>query len=232
MEEFKTTLMPWTHRKLSKSKQCCLQMLRKKALIDLFKCMGNACAFTTNDGMEMEYHLLGHDPPNEIESCTLSCAYCTTATTTPRGLVNHIRENHGPCRFQCLFCFYRALEAENVLYHQHYYHSASKDDVTTTIVELPRNERKPQTDYLIEMCTSFQSNHKLLTCAVCQTTHASISLFNEHVYLHRESTIKCPICPKRILKVDTLDHLNHHRTDDYKCLYCNTIFKTKVLINR
>uniref|UniRef100_A0AAG5DQN4 BED-type domain-containing protein n=1 Tax=Anopheles atroparvus TaxID=41427 RepID=A0AAG5DQN4_ANOAO len=230
-QDTNTTLKPWTHETSTKSNQCRLQMLRKKALIDLFKCMETSCAFTTNDGMEMEHHLLGHDPPKEVESCTLSCAYCTTATTTPRALVNHIRENHGQCRFQCLFCFYRALEAGNVLYHQHYHHSAVQN-VTSTIVELPSTERQPKTDYLIGMCTSFQSNHELLTCTVCHTTHASISLFKEHVYQHRESAIKCPICSIQILKEDALDHLNHHRTCFRKCLYCKTTCKSKLLMYR
>lgn len=114
------------------------EMLTKKKLCHLFKCMAVECSFTCNNENIFTQHIGLHEAQRRMKNhktwkniCIDSnyklrrvfnwqqCAYCCEVlTNTSVALSKHITLEHGHCIYQCAFCFYRAVSQSYVEIHQ------------------------------------------------------------------------------------------------------------------
>ncbi|XP_058170114.1 PR domain zinc finger protein 15-like [Anopheles ziemanni] len=213
-------LKPWMEGEHVKSNECRVKMLQSRSLVDLYKCMGTRCYFTTNESVMMVIHLYTHG----LQHDSLFCAYCSYCeTNNPESLVKHIEDVHTVGKYQCRFCFYRAFDAGNAVHHQ-YLHHKGFSNMKHTIITLHEDKTPPNIDYTNEAKSSSAKKRSYLECPVCHSTHVSISLFAAHVRTHGDSTTECPVC---LTTVDTRlvqAHLINHRMDHFECLYCTAVY--------
>lgn len=119
-----------------KDKEALNFMMSKNSLFSLYKCMGITCCFTTISSSNFLEHLNIHmDENDSIKDCFLNCAYCLDKFTGPTDLIEHYKNFHYNCTYQCNLCFYRAAEQQSVYDHQAYYHS--QDSRKREILECP-----------------------------------------------------------------------------------------------
>lgn len=119
----KDMLFPSIAMKL-KSMDAYAAMLTETKLIHFFKCMGYDCHYTTDSISLYSQHYLQHCnetskrnnsiPPYDYEKC----AYCYTYLNNWISMKTHLWEKHSPCRYQCVYCFYRAITPSYVQQHQ------------------------------------------------------------------------------------------------------------------
>lgn len=106
-----------------KDKRALELMMTTNALYSLFKCMGAKCCYTTNSFENFLQHLNAHKEGNYyIKDYFLHCPYCFYTSSGPINLVEHYKDKHNNCRFQCNLCFYRAAEKQSVYDHQSNFH--------------------------------------------------------------------------------------------------------------
>uniref|UniRef100_A0A182NDE2 C2H2-type domain-containing protein n=1 Tax=Anopheles dirus TaxID=7168 RepID=A0A182NDE2_9DIPT len=223
----KNVLKPWTKEVMRKSWEWCTPMLDTVSLYHLYKCMGKSCCFTTDDTSAMTVHLLEHEDTDGI----LTCAYCVSISARITDLIYHIKHNHGQCKYQCKFCFYRALDAANVLNHQQMYHS---DDgkLVKSILELPHHPEVVRGHYM-NSALGTKVRQKILKCTVCHEQYLAISSYIQHVQMaHQGSIIDCCWCLKTIRKMNLASHLLTHYIGTYECLYCDFACNIKLMMLR
>lgn len=125
-------------------------MLVPEKLIQIFKCAGRFCSFTTDSAEAALVHASTHQRIGGENA--LMCAYCDSDS---RGngidLITHVFKNHGFCHYTCGYCFYRAAASQLVRAHmirvhgvRHVHSVVYKNSVTVTTNEdkadvLPRN---------------------------------------------------------------------------------------------
>lgn len=98
-------------------------MLKTTKLIHLYKCMARDCRFSTDVLSIYHQHYLQHvnhaentmmPPPFDYQKC----AYCYMILEDWNQMKTHIDEKHAHCRYQCMYCFYRAIVPSYVQIHQ------------------------------------------------------------------------------------------------------------------
>ena len=94
-------IRPWLkksdHRKHLKN---CEEMLKNGfCLSSLYKCMGSACSYFTNNSELFIKHLFSHikHQTNDMNNF-LMCSYCEFKERNPKELVEHIKLTHGNSR--------------------------------------------------------------------------------------------------------------------------------------
>lgn len=90
-------------------------MLSEQGLVNLYKCPGKECQFTSNDEDEFQCHL-------EMGTChtkdrLLQCLYCGERHLTVWGAVAHLSQQHGSAVFQCPDCIFRSSRNLYVILH-------------------------------------------------------------------------------------------------------------------
>lgn len=125
-------IRPWLHPAKSthqKYDDMCDEMLKLECLSALFKCMSIGCCFYTSDVTLFKRHLALHlrYQASDFKNFSL-CSYCTFNGDNLCELVDHIMDEHGSDKYQCLYCFYRSYELQ-VGTHQNLYHSIKKSSV-------------------------------------------------------------------------------------------------------
>lgn len=98
-------------------------MLKASRLIHLYKCMVRDCRYTTDVLNQYHQHYLQHVSEAEKKKLTppfdcQNCAYCYTVLDDWNQMKLHIEEKHAHCRYQCIYCFYRAVAPSYVQIHQ------------------------------------------------------------------------------------------------------------------
>lgn len=220
-------LKPWTKEPMTKCWDWCSPMLDSESLKKLYKCMGSYCSFTTNDTDAMVVHLQNHEDLLEI----LRCAYCVLTFNQIGEMVAHIKIEHGQCRFQCSYCFYRSLDAANVLNHQKIYHTEERCAIKS-IIELPLHHEVVGVDYMNGAIRG-KVRQKLLKCTVCNQHFLAISSYIQHIKtVHHGTTVSCCWCQKKIMKDNAAAHLLTHYIGTYECLYCDYACNIKQMMQR
>lgn len=105
-----------------KSAEVYAAMLTEPKLAHFFKCMDCNCSYTTDSVTAYSQHYLQHEEASKQNS-TLShnyqkCAYCYTSLNDWASLKTHLWEKHSHCRYQCGYCFYRAVIPSYIQQHQ------------------------------------------------------------------------------------------------------------------
>lgn len=107
-----------------KSVEAYTAMLTETKLVHFFKCMGRDCHYTTDSMSLYSQHYQQHGSEaskrnNSVQSYDYEkCAYCYMSLNNWTSMQTHLWEKHGPCRYQCVYCFYRALTPSYVQQHQ------------------------------------------------------------------------------------------------------------------
>lgn len=149
-------------------------MLVPEKLIQIFKCAGRFCSFTTDSAEAALVHASTHQRIGGENA--LMCAYCDSDSKgNGIDLITHVFKNHGYCHYTCGYCFYRAAASQLVRAHmirvhgvQHAQSVVYQNSVTVTTNEdkadiLPRNLA---VQYYIcgEFDFSFEIYHIFLVC--------------------------------------------------------------------
>ncbi|XP_035898481.1 uncharacterized protein LOC118506003 isoform X2 [Anopheles stephensi] len=226
-QHIKNVLKPWTKEPMTKCWDWCSPMLDGESLTQLYKCMGSYCSFTTNDTCAMVVHLQNHEDLVDI----LRCAYCVATFPAINELIAHIKLVHGQCRYQCSYCFYRALDAANVFNHQKIYHSEDRS-AAKSIIELALHHEIVGVDYM-NAAVRGKVRQKLLKCTVCNQHFLAISYYIQHIKtVHQGTTVSCCWCQKKIMKDNAASHLLTHYIGTYECLYCDYACNIKQMMQR
>lgn len=98
-------------------------MLKSPKLSQFYKCMGRDCSFTTDSITLYCQHYAKHDGSTDKKKDNSSydfqkCAYCHTILHDWKEVQQHMEEKHEHCRYQCNYCFYRAITPSYVQIHQ------------------------------------------------------------------------------------------------------------------
>lgn len=125
-------------------------MLVPEKLIQIFKCAGRFCSFTTDSAEAALVHASTHQRIGGENA--LMCAYCDSdAKGNGIDLITHVFKNHAYCHYTCGYCFYRAAASQLVRAHmirvhgiQHAQSVVYQNSVSVTTNEdkadiLPRN---------------------------------------------------------------------------------------------
>lgn len=97
----------------------------------LYKCMHENCMFATDSEkdwqmhMQVHHQLIGyferHNLLDKLKRDKLirfrQCAYCDFQANTDQQYLIHIEEEHQRSIFQCMCCFYRTIEIDNMVLH-------------------------------------------------------------------------------------------------------------------
>lgn len=127
-----TAARPWI-------KDNCIRMV----LIDptsqfaFYKCMVEECYYATNSSELFQQHMEAHDQEIDYYTRLLDyetrenligfreCAYCGLKAEANAQLIEHMKNVHRRCIYQCPHCFYRCIEIDIMLLHLETYHPAS-----------------------------------------------------------------------------------------------------------
>lgn len=91
-------------------------MLVPEKLIQIFKCAGRFCSFTTDSAEAALVHASTHQRIGGENA--LMCAYCDSDTKgNAIDLITHVFKNHACCHYTCGHCFYRAAASQLVKAH-------------------------------------------------------------------------------------------------------------------
>lgn len=105
-----------------KSVEAYATLLTEPKLAHFFKCMDRDCSFTTDCITTYSQHYLEHENASKQNSTASNdydkCAYCFTPFDTCCKMKTHLLEKHSHCRYQCGYCFYRAIIPSYVQEHQ------------------------------------------------------------------------------------------------------------------
>lgn len=98
-------------------------MLTEPKLSHFFKCMSYNCSYTTDSVTLYSQHYLQHYEEANKQNSTVShnyekCAYCYLSLNDWTSMKTHLWEKHSHCRYQCGYCFYRAIVPSYVQQHQ------------------------------------------------------------------------------------------------------------------
>lgn len=104
---------------INKSKEKFKKMLKKSALRQFYKCIGENCSFTTNSDSTFKRHLEKYHF-EKLED-TLVCPYCSYHFKTVKELITHY-EFHMYRQFSCSLCFYSSISPETVYCHMRTFH--------------------------------------------------------------------------------------------------------------
>lgn len=104
-----------------KSMEAYTTMMKELKLVHFYKCMGRDCHYTTDSLKLYAQHYHQHceevsnvAPPYDFQKC----AYCYMTLLDWNNMKAHLWEKHSHCRYQCAYCFFRALVPSYVQQHQ------------------------------------------------------------------------------------------------------------------
>ncbi|XP_050490929.1 uncharacterized protein LOC126873772 isoform X2 [Bombus huntii] len=195
-------------------------MLKATKLIHLYKCMARDCRFSSDVLSIYHQHYLQH--VNQTENTTKpppfdyqKCAYCYMILEDWNQMKTHIDEKHAHCRYQCMYCFYRAIVPSYVQIHQIMIHPRNRGLLLgNPVKEIPSKEEV--------------NRHDTIYPYVCQHDCGKFFFVPESFIAHLKnkhgtllSGYKCHVCRTTCMKIDQL--MTHYRTHGFykfQCLYC------------
>ncbi|KAJ2940308.1 hypothetical protein O0L34_g11892 [Tuta absoluta] len=191
-------------------------MLSEDKLVQIFKCAGRFCSFTTDSADAALLHASTHQRLGGENS--LLCSYCDyDCQGCAMDLVMHVFKKHGHCRFVCGLCFYRAVASQLVLAHIHRVHGGTQGVVLETatvapvdrdVVEMLPREVAVQHYY----CPEFEKTCKFKTYIQGN--------FIEHIPRHA-APYKCNACCQEFgHPMELIQHLKTHGLKLYQCVWC------------
>ncbi|XP_076294101.1 uncharacterized protein LOC143215675 isoform X2 [Lasioglossum baleicum] len=195
-------------------------MLHHTKLIHLYKCMARLCHFTTDAVDQFQQHYQQHadkyaeqgqKPPFDYQKC----AYCYTTCDGWQQMKTHIQEKHAHCRYQCIFCFYRAVAISYVRIHQAVSHPGQHGVLAGKwATEAPAKETVNRPACI----------HPYICEHDCGKVFYVPELFVAHLkskHWSPTAKFKCHLCTVTCSQIDQLiTHYKIHWIYKYQCQYC------------
>lgn len=117
-EEAQAEVMSRKHRVVLEA------MLSRIKLVQVFKCSGRFCSFTTDSAEDALLHASTHNRLGGEDS--LKCVYCDfDSSNNAIDLITHVFKSHGCCQYVCGMCFYRGAASQLVNAHIKRVHSTA-----------------------------------------------------------------------------------------------------------
>ncbi|XP_023952293.1 uncharacterized protein LOC112056160 [Bicyclus anynana] len=216
-EEFQADVMSRKHRVVLEA------MMAPIKLVQVFKCAGRFCSFTTNNAEEALLHASTHLRVGGVDS--LCCVYCDfDACGNAIDLITHVFKYHGCCPYVCSLCFYRA--AANPLVNAHIkrvHNGATNGEIlkapfqTTPLPEDNILTREAAVPYYL--CCDKSSPD----AAQCKFRTYTPGKFCEHLQTRHSSATEfsCFICSISVDKsTELIRHFKTHGLKLYQCTWC------------
>lgn len=216
-------LRPWIKRPQKKVDDCAAQMLQKKCLVAVFKCMEVNCKFFTSLVEKFAEHLKSH---KQVEGCREQdcCAYCPFKGKDDTSLISHYESAHQHDSFQCSLCFYRCASASGVQKHGEIYHPKQSQVV---IECLPSTCLNPN-----DVARSLMSSSNLdqcvlpMKCCSCDKSFYVLEGFKRHIKSkhqndYKDVKLECVGCSQLRSTKKLICHFQDcYQIALYQCLYC------------
>ncbi|XP_047998890.1 uncharacterized protein LOC125236246 [Leguminivora glycinivorella] len=216
-EEAQAEIMSKKHRVILEA------MMTPGKLVQIFKCAGRFCSFTTDSVEDALLHASTHQRVGGTKA--LECAYCDfDSSGNSIDLVSHVFKIHGKCRVVCGLCFYRGAASQLVASHIVRVHGSSPDRrcvLRTTNVpalcESPEENLSRENAVPLYICKQTENNEP---CEYKTVTHAK---FWEHLTQKHENAAGCicyfcnESCPDATALIL---HLKTHGLRLYHCTLC------------
>ncbi|XP_025992233.2 uncharacterized protein LOC105202475 isoform X3 [Solenopsis invicta] len=216
-----------------KSPNAYTSMLMKPKLCHFYKCMEPNCDFTTDVEIDYSQHYLKHYVDSSKQNNPVSrdyekCAYCNTSLKDWISMKTHLWEKHSHCRYQCGYCFYRAIVPAFVQHHQTTCHPGTESCILLgkMLKPAPKQENINRTEYIMPfVCkldcgkifyipetfiTHLKTKHPTslrYRCHLCNSTYFTIELLMSHYRLHEYSKYQCLYC---LCGRDNLNEMHQH----------------------
>ncbi|XP_077279354.1 uncharacterized protein LOC143906882 isoform X2 [Temnothorax americanus] len=225
-----------------KSVEAYTAMLTETKLAHFYKCMGRNCSYTTDSLALYDQHYCKHFEASKQQNSTeandyMKCAYCHASPSNWRSLEAHLWEKHSHCRYQCGYCFYRAVVPSYVQQHHTTCHPGT---VLYYLLGKPQRSTQEQEDvnrkdyvkpfickhdcdkifytreaFAVHLKTkhpAFQFKHK---CHLCNTIHTAESLIT-HYKVHGFCKYQCLYC---FYGAESLNEMHQHLS----AFHCNRL---------
>ncbi|XP_076761656.1 uncharacterized protein LOC143429775 [Xylocopa sonorina] len=206
-----------------KSTDCYHAMLKASKLVQLYKCMARECRFTTDTLAQYHQHYIQHTievekrnmlPPYDFQKC----AYCYTTLEDWTQLKTHMDEKHAYCRYQCMYCFYRAIVPSYVQIHQMLSHPGHRGILLgKQMKEIPLKKDINRHEFVYP----YVCQNGFLDCGKFFYVPESFMAHLKNKHSTLTATYKCHVCRATFRKVQQLiPHYKMHGFNKYQCLYC------------
>lgn len=196
-------------------------MMTKEKLVNVYKCPGRFCSFTTDSADVALMHALTHQQIGGENA--LRCAYCDfDCGGHPIDLVVHVFK-HGASPFVCGYCFYRAVVSQLVIAHINRAHAGKPLRVlhaTNAAAPPSQNDavmlsREVVVPYYI--CRHEEKDGR------CKFRTYTARKFTDHLLQrHSDATYHC--CHECSAQFSTppelVHHMKEHNYNLYQCTWC------------
>ncbi|XP_072934213.1 uncharacterized protein [Epargyreus clarus] len=200
-------------------------MLSPEKLIQIFKCAGRFCSYTTDNLEEALDHASAHEKIGGENS--LKCAYCDF---DPMGnaidLVTHVFKSYSHCSYACSKCFYRASASQLVYTHIKRVHPQFDADtvpvLSSTAIAKDTSEDEVMTRdqaVLYYVCNNRDPENE----DICAFRSFVLTKFREHLQTRhsKDQEFSCYICNISSTSTeDLVQHLKSHGLRIYQCCRC------------
>ncbi|CAH0402919.1 unnamed protein product [Chilo suppressalis] len=192
-------------------------MMMMPKLINVFKCAGSYCSFTSDSAEQALLHASTHQRVGGENS--LICSYCDfDCSGNAIDLVMHVFKAHGACPYVCGYCFYRAAASQLVTAHISRIHK----DVPPKVLSVA-NAVPPQTKDSTMLKREDVVLYYICSFKDCNFRTYTAGRFCEHlVQQHpKESSFTCSVCklsqntPQLLIR-----HMKSHELNIYQCTWC------------
>ncbi|CAG9791188.1 unnamed protein product [Diatraea saccharalis] len=191
-------------------------MMSSLKLVNVFKCAGSYCSFSSDSPEQALLHASTHQRVGGENS--LICSYCDfDCSGNAIDLVMHVFKAHGTCPYACGYCFYRATASQLVMAHISRIHK----DAPPKILSLA-NVQPPQ----IKDSSMLSREVVVLyyVCAhVCKFRAYTAGRFCEHLIQQHAAELShpCYICKeKQLTPQQLIQHMKCHELNVYQCTWC------------
>ncbi|XP_039752118.1 uncharacterized protein LOC120628008 isoform X2 [Pararge aegeria] len=215
-EEFQADIMSRKHRVVLEA------MMSQIKLVQVFKCAGRFCSFTTDNAEDALLHASTHMRVGGVDS--LNCVYCSfDSSGNAIDLITHVFKYHGCCPYVCSMCYYRAATSHLVHAHIKRVHDSSGD---AEVLKSPFQTSPIQEDNILSREAAvpyYLCCDKTSPDGPCKFKTYTPGKFAEHLHLRHASSAElfCFICSASALTpAELIRHLKTHGLKLYQCTWC------------
>lgn len=201
-----------------KSVEAYAAMLTETKLVHFFKCMGRDCHYTTDSMSLYSQHYQQHCNETSKNNNSVQpydyekCAYCYTSLNSWTSMQTHLWEKHGACRYQCVYCFYRAITPSYVQQHQMTCHPGSRSYFLLGKMLKPVQKQED---------INRQDSVKPFVCKDCRKNFYIPETFVRHLKEHQCSHFTCHLCSSVHVTIKSfMSHYKLHGYSKFQCVYC------------
>ncbi|XP_059048195.1 uncharacterized protein LOC131843542 [Achroia grisella] len=196
-------------------------MMAQEKLVNVYKCPGRYCSFTTDSADVALMHAKTHQQIGGENA--LRCAYCDfDCGGHPIDLVVHVFK-HSACCFVCGYCFYRSVASQLVIAHINRVHTGKPSRVLCATNASPPSTENAPAMLPREIVVPFYVCNHVDKNGRCKFRSYTSRKFSDHILqLHGDvTTFKCDICSEpHASAAELIHHMKEHNFNLYQCTWC------------